>query len=240
MVPGLAGGMDLLGPLANLLSSHYRVIAYQLCGEDDCFAMRRQFDLSDLVGDLDEIIDWFGLEQTSLLGVSFGGLVALEYAARFPSRLSRLAVQGVGSRFESSLLEQIAGAVLKRYPLPPDNPFVNQFFNLLFGKRQAPGPLFEFVTQQCWQTDQSVMAHRFALAQTFDMGTRLGRIRIPTLALAGNRDLLVSQRSLRELADGLLQSQVIRFKNEGHLAFVTCPDAIAKEVHSFLAPTNLN
>jgi pimeloyl-ACP methyl ester carboxylesterase len=140
----------------------------------------------------------------------------------------------VGARFESSLLEQVAGVVLKRYPLPPDNPFVNQFFNLLFGKRQGPGPLFEFVTQQCWQTDQSVMAHRFGLAQKFDIGSRIDRIQMPTLALAGNRDLLVSHRSLRELGDGVADSQVIRLKNEGHLAFVTNPVSIAREVRTFL------
>jgi pimeloyl-ACP methyl ester carboxylesterase len=238
LVPGLAGGIELLGPLASLLSEHYQVITYQLRGEDDCFAMRRRFGLSDLVGDLGEIVDWFGLEQTSIFGVSFGGLLALEYAAKFPSRLRRLAVQGVGARFESSLLQQVAGVVLRRYPLPPDNPFVNQFFNLLFGKRQAPGPLFEFVTQQCWQTDQSVMAHRFGLAQAFNMDNRLGRIRVPTLVLAGNRDLLVSQRSLRKLTEGVADSRVVKLKNEGHLAFVTCPVTIADEVHGFLGAGN--
>ncbi len=240
LIPGLAGGMDLLGPLACLLSTNHRVITYQLRGEDDCFAMRRQFGLSDLVDDLAEIVDWFGLEKTSLFGVSFGGLLALEYAAHYPNRLNRLAVQGVGSRFESSLLEQVASVVLKRYPLPPDNPFVNQFFNLLFGKRQQPGPLFQFVTQQCWQTDQSVMAHRFGLARSFDMGDQLNHIRVPTLALAGNRDLLVSPRNLRALSDGIRESRLVRLKDEGHLAFVTCPGDIAREVNAFLASSTLN
>ncbi len=89
--------------------------------------------------------------------------------------------------------------VLSRYPLPSDNPFVNQFFNLLFGSRQKPGPLFQFVTRQCWQTDQGVMAHRFRLVESFALDDRLARIVAPTLILAGDRDLLVSPRSLAEL-----------------------------------------
>src|SRR5581483_3822133 len=103
IVPGLAGGSGLLGPLAIVLSSSFRVISYQLRGEDDCFAMRRRFGLQDLVSDLAEFLDWHCLERPALLGVSFGGVLALEFAARFPRRLRALAVQGVGARFEHGL-----------------------------------------------------------------------------------------------------------------------------------------
>ena len=127
LIPGLAGGFELLGPLARILASRFRVISYQLRGEDDCFALRRRFDLGDLVDDLAEFVDWHGLERPSLFGVSFGGTLALEFAARHAGRLRALAVQGVGARFHRGLLQRIAGAVLAGYPLPPDNPFINQF-----------------------------------------------------------------------------------------------------------------
>jgi pimeloyl-ACP methyl ester carboxylesterase len=236
LVPGLAGGFELLGPLARLLAQHFRVISYQLRGEDDCFALRRQFDLGDLVFDLREFLDWYGLESPALLGVSFGGILALEFAARHPARLSDLIVQGVGARYEQGLLPRVAGTVLSRFPLPADNPFINQFFNLLFGGRQEPGPLFEFVTRQCWQTDQSVMAYRLRLVERFNMARRLERIRVPTLVLAGARDLLVSERSLRALCDGIDQSQLVRLPACGHLAFVTQAARVAEEVKRFLQP----
>src|SRR5262249_52431235 len=54
LVPGLAGGFELLGPLARLLARDFQVIAYQLRGEDDCFALRSRFGLADLVEDLRE------------------------------------------------------------------------------------------------------------------------------------------------------------------------------------------
>jgi pimeloyl-ACP methyl ester carboxylesterase len=234
LVPGLAGGFELLGPLVRLLAKHFRVISYQLRGEDDCFALRRRFGLIDLVQDLAAFLDWHCLEQPAVVGVSFGGVLALEFAARFPHRLGALAVQGAGARFERNLLQQVASLVLSRYPLPANNPFVNQFFNLLFGSRQEPGPLFEFVTRQCWQTDQSVMAHRFHLVEHLDLEGRLENICVPTLVLAGNRDLLVSERSLKELCRGISQSKCVRLPGCGHLAFVTQPRWVAEEVRRFL------
>src|SRR5215468_972247 len=197
LVPGLAGGFELLGPLARLLARDFRVISYQLRGEEDPFALRQRFGLAELVEDLDEFIGWLRLESPTVMGVSFGGILALEFAARHPARLRRLVVQGVGSRFERGLLQRVAGWVLSCFPLPSDNAFVNQFFNLLFGGRQNAGPLFQFVTRQCWQTDQSVMAHRFHLAERFNVVDHLRRIRVPSLILSGERDLLVSPESLQ-------------------------------------------
>jgi 3-oxoadipate enol-lactonase len=217
-----------------LLARDFRVISYQLRGEDDCFAVRRHFDLTDLADDLCEFLDWFGLERPAVLGVSFGGVLALELAARRPHRLRSLVLQGVGARFERGLLQQVAGLVLSRYPLPPDSPFVNQFFNLLFGSRQRQGPLFQFVTRQCWQTDQSVMAHRFGLVEAFDTERRLGSVRVPALALAGDRDLLVSPQSLDDLIHGLPRARAVPLAGCGHLAFVTRPQRVADEVKRFL------
>jgi pimeloyl-ACP methyl ester carboxylesterase len=234
LIPGLAGGFELLGPLARLLAAHFRVISYQLRGEDDCFALRRRFGLKDLVDDLAEFLEWHCLETPALLGVSFGGVLALEFAARFPHRLRKLVVQGAGARFERGLLQQVAGMVLARYPLPSDSPFVNQFFNLLFGSKQKQGPLFEFVTRQCWQTDQSVMTHRFRLAERFSMDGRMDRIRVPTLLMAGDRDLLVSRRSLADLRDGIADARLVSLAGCGHLAFVTQPERVADEARRFL------
>ena len=234
LVPGMAGGFELLGPLARLLADHYRVISYQLRGEDNCFALRRPFDLQDLVGDLAELLDWLCLENPTILGVSFGGILALEFAARYPHRLDRLVVQGVGARFEQGLIQQIASTVLNRFPLPADNPFVNQFFNLLFGSRQDNAALVEFVTRQVWQTDQSVMAHRFRLVESFNMDAKLRKIRVPALVLAGERDVLVSPRSLARLCDGLRDAHFTRLPGCGHLAFVTRPELVAAHVHDFL------
>lgn len=234
VVPGMAGGFRLLGPIANVLAQRFRVITYQLRGEDNCFAMRRPFGLGDLVEDLGEFIRWRGLEAPAVLGVSFGAVIALEFAARFPLRLGQLAVQGVGSRFESGLIQRIASTVLSRFPLPVDNPFVNQFFNLLFGAPQQKDALFDFVTRQIWQTDQSVIAHRFHLVESFNLDAKLHRIRVPSLIMNGQRDVLVSRETMQTLGDGIAAARMLRLPRCGHLAFVTHPQLVADHVTNFM------
>ena len=234
LIPGMAGGFQLLGPIADTLARNFRVITYQLRGEDNCFALRRPFGLSDLALDLREFIRWRGLETPAVFGVSFGAVIALEFAARFPLGLGQLAVQGVGSRFESGLIQRIAGTMLSRFPLPADNPFVNQFFNLLFGAPQKQDGLFEFVTRQCWQTDQSVMAHRFHPVESFNLDSKLHRIRVPSLIMNGQRDVLVSQKTMQALGAGIADARMLRLPRCGHLAFVTHPQLVADHVTNFM------
>lgn len=234
LIPGLAGGVGLLGPLAKSLAENHHVFTYQLRGENDCFALRHPFDLDDLVDDLAELIDAMKLENPIIMGVSFGAIIALKFAIRFPHRVHRLVVQGVGSRFETSLLQQIASTVLSRFPLPADSPFVNQFFNLLFGGRQKRDSLFEFVTRQIWQTDQSVMAYRLRLVESFDVASQLPGIKAPSLVLSGERDILVSAGSLSTLCDDIPNVHFERLPGCGHLAFVTRPDLITKKVTQFV------
>jgi pimeloyl-ACP methyl ester carboxylesterase len=234
LIPGLAGGFDLLGPLVMPLAADRHVFTYQLRGENDCFILRHPFDLDDLVEDLAELLDSLKLERPTIMGLSFGGLIALKFAIRYPYRLDRLIVQGVGARYERGLIQQIASTVLSRFPLPADSPFVNQFFNLLFGGKQKHDSLFEFVTQQIWQTDQSVMAHRFRLVEELILENQLRRITAPTLVLSGDRDVFVSPRSLQLLCDEIPNVQFERLPDCGHLAFVTRPELIARKVEAFL------
>jgi pimeloyl-ACP methyl ester carboxylesterase len=234
LVPGLAGGWKLLGPLARLLARGHRVITYGLRGDRFPTGSARPRCLGDLAGDLGEVIEQMGLERPAVFGVSFGGAVALELAAEQPQRLSALIVQGAEARFRTTLGATIARRVLERFPLPSDNRFVNQFFNLLHGGRPGPGPLADFVVERCWETDQSVMAQRIGLLETFDVTDRLWRIDVPTLVLAGSRDAIVPAARQEALASCIPGARFEVLEGAGHIGFLTHRTEVARRVRKLL------
>lgn len=234
LVPGLAGGIALVEPLAVELSRHFRTIVLELRGERDCFALRQRFGLNELADDVAEFVKWRGLERPVVVGVSFGGVVALNCAARHPGLFEAVGIQGVGLRFEAGLIQTIASIVLSNYPLPDNCPFVNQFFNLLFGRRPTPDQLAH-ATQSCWQTDQSVMAHRLHLLRRANLDRLLPRITTPTVLVSGSRDAIVSEANARGLVSGLIDCDHAVVHRAGHLAPVSHAGETANALAGFFS-----
>jgi pimeloyl-ACP methyl ester carboxylesterase len=232
VVPGLAGGLDLLDPLIAELSRSFTVYAYQLRGEE--FGIfDRAYDLGRLADDLASVIRGLGLERPGLLGVSFGGAIALELASRNSVPLSFLSLQGSADRFDGGLFGAVARRVLGGMPLPPDNPFVNQFFHLLVGSRGLPEERFNFLVDRCWRTDQSVMSHRLELLGGFDRSALRERIKVPTLAVGTENDVIVPAKQVREMARQLPTAVYRELRSAGHFAFVTHPGDVANSVRRF-------
>ncbi len=234
LVPGLAGGWKLLAPLAHLLAKRYRVFACGLRGDRFPLGMSLASDLGDHAHDLAELIERLGLERPAVLGVSFGGAVALEFAVEYPQRLSALTVFGAEARFRATLGTTIARRVLERFPLPSDNGFVNQFFNLLHGGKPEPGPLPDFVVERCWETDQSIVAQRIGLLDAFDVRDRLWRIDVPTLVLGGTRDIVVPPARQRALAEAISGARFEALEGAGHIGFLTHRLEVARRVNRLL------
>jgi pimeloyl-ACP methyl ester carboxylesterase len=91
LIPGLQGRWEWMQPTVELLAEHYRVISYSLCDErsSPC-ACDETLGFENYVQQVGTVLDRAGLERATLIGVSYGGLIATEFAARHPERVSNL------------------------------------------------------------------------------------------------------------------------------------------------------
>jgi len=120
--------------------------------------------------------------------------------------------------------------VLERFPLPSDNPFVNQFFNLFHGGKPESPALARFVVERCWETDQGVMARRLAMLESFDVSDRLWRLEAPTLVVGGGRDVVVPADRQKALASMIPGARFESVEGAGHVGFLTHSADVARHV----------
>ena len=230
LLPGLAGGWKLLLPLARRLSRRFEVHVVGLSGDGADWPRCSGRGVADEAMAILEILDRLGLERPALAGVSYGGAVALELAVEAPGRIGSLVISGAESKFGNLWASSLVRGVLERYPVPEDSPFLNQFFNLLHGKAPRPGPLPEFVLRRCWETAPGLMADRLRALEGFDVRDRLWRIEVPTLVVAGTRDVVVPPDRQRALARAIGSSRFAAVEGAGHLGFLTHRRDVAQRI----------
>jgi pimeloyl-ACP methyl ester carboxylesterase len=221
-------------PLARTLARKYEVILLGLRGDQAGTVLARGREVGDDASEVGHLIETLGLESPTIFGVSYGAVVGLELAITRPATVGSLVMYGGEARFGRLAAAGLAARVLERFPLPRDSRFVNQFFNLLYGEKPEPGELTEFIVQQCWETDQAVIAARLRALEAFDARGRLNRVLAPTLVLAGERDVVVGADRQKAMAMGMQDARVQVVPRAGHVGFLTEKKEVAGQVHRFL------
>jgi proline iminopeptidase len=77
-----------------LADSGYYVIVYDRRGEGRSMDSNAKFTFDQTLGDINSICKQYGISKVSLIGHSFGGIVAVKYAARFPQNVSSVFLVG--------------------------------------------------------------------------------------------------------------------------------------------------
>jgi pimeloyl-ACP methyl ester carboxylesterase len=96
-VHGLTANAFCFQAFADELARDHRVFAYDLRGRGRSERPAQGYSVPLHAGDLDRLLDVWGLEQTALLGHSLGALIALYYAAHHPQRVSKLVLVDAGA-----------------------------------------------------------------------------------------------------------------------------------------------
>ena len=195
------------------------------------------------VADLEAVADDAGLEQFALLAMAQGGPVAIEYAARHPERLTRLAFYGsyagpqVAATPEELELYAAFEALIKVGWARPTSEFRRVFSSMMI-----PGGNEE---QRCWLDDlqkMSVDAETAVLSrsqrQLIDSSARMVEIDLPTLVLHSRGDQMIAFKECRALAAGIRGARLVALESDNHILLADEPawPVFLQELTSFLSP----
>ncbi|GAA4590249.1 alpha/beta hydrolase [Planotetraspora phitsanulokensis] len=203
---------------AAVWSAHFRVHAVDMIGEPGLSAPSRPALRSDAYALwLDDVLEELHVERASLVGVSLGGWLAVDYATRRPERIDRMALLCPGG-----IGRQKYGVLLAAVPLA------------LFGRR-GRRTLMRLVLGVRPSAEQSADPERDRSFADFVMlidrhfrprrdrlpvfaDDTLRRLTMPVLVIAGGRDaLLDSYGTRRRIARNVPHATVDLLEDAGHL-----------------------
>ena len=242
VVQGLHGRWEWTAPALRRLSSTCRAISYSLSGDiGSGHRPDRELGFENYVRQLDAAFEQAGVSRGVLCGVSFGGFVALRYAALRPERVSALilaSAPGPGWRPNPrqagwiarpwwSLPAFVLSSALRVWPeVSAALPMVRNRLGFFArqGVRCLTAPMIP-----------SLMAARIREAADLDFESDCRRVVAPTLVLTGEEalDRVVPVESTRAYAALISQAEYRQMQHTGHMGVLTQPSVFADVVSGF-------
>ena len=249
-------------PELDELARSFRVIYYDQRGRGRSAQGVRPDDvtIASEMDDLEYVRRHFGLESFAVLGHSWGGLLAMEYATRHPERVSHLilansapASHSDAGLLRASLLSRrppgdiermgalAASAEYQRGSLDAEAEYYRIHFSLTLLR---PGDLDRVLERlRANFTEEGVVTARAIDHRLYDETYRvpgydlipgLTAIDIPTLVLHGGHDL-VPVEVAEHIAGAIPGARLAVLPGCGHFAFLDCTDQVCELVADLVA-----
>lgn len=165
-----------------------------------------------------------------LFGHSFGGRIAIKFAAKYPEKLAGLILcdaAGVTPRPKIKIavfnfLSKIGNAIFSLPFLKFLQPLARKFVYWLSGERDY------------YYLKKSVMQKTFRLVIEENLRPHLTEIHVPTLIVWGEKDRMTPLNDAYTIHNGIAGSKMEILKNIGHNPHLECPEKLAEIIGSFL------
>ncbi len=227
-------GVDADDPMLAALEKRYRITAPVAPGFNGLDELSQIDNIHELALDYDDLIEGLGLDHVTLVGHSFGAMIAAEIAAHFPHRVSRLVLLAPFGLWN----EAYPVADIFAYPAA-------QFDDILWHDRKARDAFakpavdeadIKAAADQMIKVAQSLTAVTKFVWPIPDRGLRrrLPRIGCPTLAVFGARDEIVSARYADDFKSGLRNAQTAVVADAGHMLPYERPQQVIALIDRFL------
>jgi 3-oxoadipate enol-lactonase len=89
---GSGRALEEARPMLDYLAGEFELLAWDYRGFGDSGLPNGSYTMADLAGDVEGLLDLVGWEVCRVAGISFGGMVAQEFAVTEPERVERLAL----------------------------------------------------------------------------------------------------------------------------------------------------
>jgi pimeloyl-ACP methyl ester carboxylesterase len=232
LIPGLQGRWEYLRPAVNALSVFFRVLTFSL-GHGDLDAYAQQ---------VASMLARKGIDRATICGVSFGGLVAVRFAAQNPARCDALIL---ASTPRPALRLRRRHQIYVRAPWLFGPIFLAESPLRLRPEICAAIPDARARRQFALQglrtllsapVSLSRMAARAKLISSVDLGPECERITARTLVVTGERHLdhVVPVEGASEYLRLIPNARVSVLERTGHLGSITRPDAFAGMIRDFV------
>lgn len=211
------------------LARRYRVLRYDHRGHGRSAAPAGPYTVSELAGDVLELLDELALEQVTLCGLSLGGAVAMWVARYAPARVERLVLCCTAARFgEPEVWAERAATVRERGLEAIVDDVMERWFTPTF-RASRPEVVAGFRAMFVATSAEGYAACCDALGGWAFSG-ELGSIAVPTLALAAADDPATPPEQLELIAAGIPGAELVVLPDCAHLVNVEQPEAFAEAV----------
>ena len=212
---GWAAGRVLWKPHQRRLRQQRRVVTFDLRGHGDAGKPEAgPYTIAQFADDLRQLLDALGLERTSLLGHSMGGMICQEFAIRHPQRVERLVLSGT-TLGQGSIETPEAQDMLGMLRGGGYGDFIEFGADLWF-HAPMPDKTVDLVADTMRRCPEYVAAAAMESLLGWTSRDRVGALTAPTLVIAGAEDATGPPEHLQELADALPNGSLHLLDGAGH------------------------
>jgi len=214
------------------LQPHLRVLRYDTRGHGASAVHRNDYDVATLAGDVLALADALGVRQFAFCGLSLGGLIGQRLAVHASERLTRLVLANTSHCPDAQAMEARRRTVLSDGMAAVADTVMGRFFSPPMLERG--GPRTAWARRTLLATDPVGYAGCCAAVRDWNGTAQLAAIRVPTLVIAGARDVSMPwEAHSRPLAEQIPDARLVRLEG-AHLSNLEAPRAFSAALADFL------
>ena len=216
-----------------LLASDYPLLRYDKRGHGLSDCPPGPYIIRDHSADLLALLDHSRIHQAVLIGVSVGGMIALDITARHPERVKGLVLCDTGAKIGTPEFWEARIAAIREHGLSEVATTVLQRWFAPSFAEAHPAAYQGYYNMLSRTPEEGYIATCQAIRDA-DLRPTLKDIHAKTLIMCGAEDASTPPELGRELAQALPNARFDLIQNAGHLPSIEQPTVLAAKIKAFL------